>query len=144
MKEKRILVLSEDDLRSIVSEMTMQVVQEIRRPSEHNDMDDIMYVSDIAEMIGIDRRNLHSSQKYYLPFDRPYITGKRGEKGWKRRDVLEHLARRDSDIKKSYQEFCEKSARDEYESNSAIYSAKAMMAETKSDGASNTSAPSQP
>ena len=105
MEEKRMFLVSEEDLRSIMNEVVHETIHEMIRTDRHGDMDDIMTVTDISELIGVDRRNLNGSQKYYLPFDRPEYRTKDGVRGWKRRDVLEHLARRDSDIRKSYETF---------------------------------------
>lgn len=140
MEEKRMFLVSEEDLRSIMTELVHETVYEIIRTDRHGDMDDIMTVTDISELIGVDRRNLNGSQKYYLPFDRPEYRTKDGVRGWKRRDVLEHLARRDSDIRKSYEIFQLDSARDEYSKRADMYSAKASYRPESSDGANNCSA----
>ena len=140
MEEKRMFLVSEEDLRSIMNEMVRETIYEIMRSDRHGDMDDIMTVTDISELIGVDRRNLNGSQKYYLPFDRPEYRTKDGVRGWKRRDVLEHLARRDSDIRKSYEMFQLDSARDEYSKRADMYSAKASYRPESSDGANNCSA----
>lgn len=140
MEEKRMFLVSEEDLRSIMNEMVRETIYEIIRSDRHGDMDDIMTVTDISELIGVDRRNLNGSQKYYLPFDRPEYRTKDGVRGWKRRDVLEHLARRDSDIRKSYEMFQLDSARDEYSKRADMYSAKASYRPESSDGANNCSA----
>ena len=140
MEEKRMFLVSEEDLRVIMTELVHKTIDEMIRNDRHGDMDDIMTVTDISELIGVDRRNLNGSQKYYLPFDRPEYRTKDGVRGWKRRDVLEHLARRDSDIKKSYEEFQLDSARDEYSKRADMYSAKASHQPESSDGAKNSSA----
>lgn len=140
MEEKRMFLVSEEDLRSIMNEMVRETIYEIMRTDRHGDMDDIMTVTDISELIGVDRRNLNGSQKYYLPFDRPEYRTKDGVRGWKRRDVLEHLARRDSDIRKSYEIFQLDSARDEYSKRADMYSAKASYRPESSDGANSCSA----
>ena len=140
MEEKRMFLVSEEDLRNIMNEMVRETINEIIRTDRHGDMDDIMTVTDISELIGVDRRNLNGSQKYYQPFDRPEYRTKDGVRGWKRRDVLEHLARRDSDIRKSYEEFQLESARDEYSKRADMYSAKASHQPESSDGANNCSA----
>ena len=140
MEEKRMFLVSEEDLRSIMTELVHKTIDEMIRNDRHGDMDDILTVTDISELIGVDRRNLNGSQKYYLPFDRPEYRTKDGVRGWKRRDVLEHLARRDSDIRKSYEEFQLDSARDEYSKRADMYSAKASHQPESSDGADNCSA----
>ena len=140
MEEKRMFLVSEEDLRSIMTELVHETIHEMIRTDRHGDMDDILTVTDISELIGVDRRNLNGSQKYYLPFDRPEYRTKDGVRGWKRRDVLEHLARRDSDIRKSYETFQLDSARDEYSKRADMYSAKASHQPESSDGASNCSA----
>lgn len=140
MEEKRMFLVSEEDLRTIMTELVHETIDEMIRNDRHGDMDDIMTVTDISELIGVDRRNLNGSQKYYLPFDRPEYRTKDGVRGWKRRDVLEHLARRDSDIRKSYEMFQLDSARDEYSKRADMYSAKASYQPESSDGANNCSA----
>ena len=126
MQEKKVFILNEDDLREVVSSVVYEVIAEIRKDDPNGDMEEIMTVSDIADLLGIDKRNLNSAQKYYLPFDRPCVKCSRGAKGWKRRDVLEHIARRDCDIKRSYEEFLAGKSRDRYAEKTAMYSAKAM------------------
>lgn len=140
MEEKRMFLVSEEDLRNIMTELVHETIDELIRTDRHGDMDDIMTVTDISELIGVDRRNLNGSQKYYLPFDRPEYRTKDGVRGWKRRDVLEHLARRDSDIRKSYEMFQLDSVRDEYSKRADMYSAKASYRPESSDGANNCSA----
>ena len=140
MEEKRIFLVSEEDLRNIMTELVHETIDELIRTDRHGDMDDILTVTDISELIGVDRRNLNGAQKYYLPFDRPEYRTKDGVRGWKRRDVLEHLARRDSDIRKSYEMFQLDSARDEYSKRADMYSAKASYRPESSDGANNCSA----
>ena len=140
MEEKRMFLVSEEDLRVIMTELVHETIDEMIRNDRHGDMDDILTVTDISELIGVDRRNLNGSQKYYLPFDRPEYRTKDGVRGWKRRDVLEHLARRDSDIRKSYEEFQLDSARDEYSKRADMYTAKLTCQPESSDGANKCSA----
>ena len=140
MEEKRMFLVSEEDLRSIMTELVHKTIDEMIRNDRHGDMDDILTVTDISELIGVDRRNLNGSQKYYLPFDRPEYRTKDGVRGWKRRDVLEHLARRDSDIRKSYETFQLDSARDEYSKRADMYTAKLTCQPESSDGANKCSA----
>ena len=140
MEEKRMFLVSEEDLRVIMTELVHETIDEMIRNERHGDMDDILTVTDISELIGVDRRNLNGSQKYYLPFDRPEYRTKDGVRGWKRRDVLEHLARRDSDIRKSYSKFMLESARDEYIKRADMYTAKLTCQPESSDGANKCSA----
>lgn len=104
MKEQVLITLDIDDLREVVREALKEAL-------EHYDhienQDELMTKSDIARHLGISVNNLSQGavQAYYVPFDKPMITTAKGKKGWTRKVVMEHLARRDKVIKESYQEW---------------------------------------
>ena len=92
---------------------------------EHSE--ELMTKTDIANYLGINPRHLMKGapQAYYCPFDKPMITTTDGKKGWKRSVVMQHLARRDCDIKKAYEEWLETTNQHIYEEMSDTYSSKA-------------------
>lgn len=104
MKEQVLITLDIDDLRVVVREALKEAL-------EHYDnienQDELMTKSDIARHLGISVNNLSQGavQAYYVPFDKPMIVTAKGKKGWTRKVVMEHLARRDKVIKESYQEW---------------------------------------
>ena len=124
MKEQRFLVLDIEDLRSIVS-------QALKEALEHFDgldsQDEIMTKADIARYLGVSINNISTGapQAYYVPFDKPMITTSDGKKGWSKSIVMQHLARRDKDIKKSYEDWLANNCKQNYEEMSDIYDAKA-------------------
>ena len=124
MEEHRLIVLSITDLRNIVAEAMKEALQSFE-PVEQSD--ELMTKTDIANYLGINPRNLMKGapQAYYCPFDKPMITTTDGKKGWKRSVVMQHLARRDCDIKKSYEEWLETTNQHIYEEMSDTYSSKA-------------------
>ena len=124
MEEHRLIVLSITDLRNIVAEAMKEALQSFESVEQS---DELMTKTDIANYLGINPRNLKKGapQAYYCPFDKPMITTTDGKKGWKRSVVMQHLARRDCDIKKSYEEWLETTNQHIYEEMSDTYSSKA-------------------
>ena len=49
MEEKRMFLVSEEDLRSIMTELVHETIHEMIRTDRHGDMDDILTVTDISE-----------------------------------------------------------------------------------------------
>ena len=124
MEEHRLIVLSITDLRNIVAEAMKEALQSFESVEQS---DELMTKTDIANYLGINPRNLMKGapQAYYCPFDKPMITTTDGKKGWNRSVVMQHLARRDCDIKKSYEEWLETTNQHIYEEMSDTYSSKA-------------------
>lgn len=126
MEEHRLLVLDLSDLRKIVADALKEALCSFD-VSDDKDNDYIMSKSDIAKYLGINPKNLMKGapQAYYCPFDKPMVTTSSGKKGWKKKVVMEHLARRDCDIKKAYELWLEDNSKSIYEEMSDTYSEKA-------------------
>ena len=124
MEEHKILVLSITDLRNIVAEAMKEALQSFDSVEQS---EELMTKTDIANYLGINPKNLMKGapQAYYVPFDKPMITTTDGKKGWKRSVVMHHLARRDCDIKKAYEEWLERESSSVYREMSDIYSERA-------------------
>ena len=124
MEEHKILVLRIEDLRNIVAEAMKEALQSFDSVEQS---EELMTKTDIANYLGINPKNLMKGapQAYYCPFDKPMITTTDGKKGWKRSVVMQHLARRDCDIKKAYEEWLETTNQHIYEEMSDTYSSKA-------------------
>ena len=124
MEEHKLLVLDVSDLRQIIAEAMKEALQSFDSVEQS---EELMTKTDIANYLGINPRNLMKGapQAYYCPFDKPMITTTDGKKGWKRSVVMQHLARRDCDIKKSYEEWLETTNQHIYEEMSDTYSSKA-------------------
>ena len=124
MEEHRLIVLNITDLRNIVAEAMKEALQSFDSIEQS---DELMTKTDIANYLGINPKNLMKGapQAYYVPFDKPMITTTDGKKGWKRSVVIQHLARRDCDIKKAYEEWLERESSSVYREMSDIYSERA-------------------
>ena len=104
--------LKREVLEEVLNEAQRGDLREaLKEALEHYDnienQDELMTKSDIARHLGISVNNLSQGavQAYYVPFDKPMIVTAKGKKGWTRKVVMEHLARRDKVIKESYQEW---------------------------------------
>lgn len=104
MKEQYIFTLDINDLKIVVREAIKEALENF---DGLDNQEELMTKSDIAKYLGVSLNNISQGapQAYYVPFDKPMITTTSGKKGWSKKVVLEHLARRDKDIKKDYDEW---------------------------------------
>lgn len=103
MQDRIIYSLTHEELEELATILYSKFEEGLRR-REVAGYDPIMTVTEIGEMIGVDRRNLHGNQKYLLPFTEKEA----GTNGWRRSVVLAHLAHRDRDLKRRYEELKKK------------------------------------
>lgn len=112
VKEQAILTLDIDELKMIVRDAIAEALENfggLDNQDNQDNQNEIMSRSDIAKYLGINPKNVMSGSPlaYYVPFDKPMITTKSGKRGWRKSIVMEHLARRDKDIRQSYSEWLE-------------------------------------